>query len=240
MTQTRVQNFTSDNFQNIYVVTLDNELVKFDPRGRELFRYPNKTLGRASLLDATNPFQLLLFFPEYQSVLLLDRTLSPIDQFNLFQWGLSGVHAIGMAGDGRIWVYDEATFRLKKLALDGAVKAESGDLSLILNSPIHPDFLTEREQQVFLNDPAVGILVFDAFGQYLKTISIQGLHEFQVLGDQLIFCKEGRLRAFHLKALIEQPISTPAPLPEDCKVLIGKEKLYLLEGDTLKVFPIQD
>jgi hypothetical protein len=233
----KAQNFTIDNLQNLYIITPENEVVKYDQEGRELFRYPNKTLGQAAFLDATNPFHLLLFLPEYQNVLTLDRTLNLTGQFNLFQFGFFRVNAVGMASDGHLWVYDEAAFRLKKVAADGTVKAESNDLSISLGKAVHPNFLTERQQQVFLNDPDVGILVFDIFGQYLKTIEIPGLQEFQVLEDRLIYCREDRLWSFHLIALLEQAMSLPVPLPAQGKLGVGKGRIYILENGCLKNFP---
>lgn len=233
----RAQNFTTDNLQNIYVITPENEVVKFTPDGQEVFRYPNKTLGQVAFLDATNPFNLLLFLPEYQNVLMLDRTLNLIAQFNLFRFGLFQVNAVGMASDGHLWAYDETTFRLEKITSDGTVMVESGDLSLALGQTIQPNFLIEREQQVFLNDPNIGVLMFDVFGQYLKTIDIKGLSEFQIMDDQLIYCREGKLRSFHLSALLDRGLSTPVQLPQSCKVRLGKQKLFVLEADTLKVYP---
>lgn len=231
------RNFTTDNLQNLYVITPENEVVKYAPDGQELFRYFNNTLGQVAFLDATNPFHLLLFLPEYQNVLTLDRTLNLTGQFNLFQFGLFQVNAVGMASDGQLWVYDETAFRLKKIAADGTVKAESSDLSLTLGKAIRPNFLTERQQQVFLNDPEAGVLVFDVFGQYQKTIGIKGLKEFQVLDDQLVYFRDGRLWAFHLAALMEQPLTVPVKLPLSCKMRVGKEHIYVLETDELKIYP---
>lgn len=237
LTSLPIQNFTTDNLQNIYVITPQSEVVKLNSKGQVLFRYPNKTLGQAAFLDATDPFNLLLFFPEYQTVLLLDHTLSPIARYNLFQLGLFQVHAVGMAGDGSVWVYDEANFRLKKITPSGAVKAESGDLSLVPGKAIQPNFLTERQQHVFLNAPQTGILVFDAFGRYLKTIDIKGLREFQIIDNRIVYFKDGELRSFHLTALLDQPLATPQGLKKDSRLRLGRENLYVLEGSTLKIYP---
>jgi hypothetical protein len=232
----QAKNFTTDKLQNIYLLTPDNEVVKYTPQGQEQFRYPNKTLGNASCLDATNPFHLLLFFPDYQNVLTLDRTLNPTGQFNLLQFGLFQVNAVGMASDGRLWVFDEVDFRLKKFESDGTLVTEGNDLSLVLGKTIRPNFLVEKDQLVYLNDPKVGILVFDVFGQYQKTLPIQALTEFQVFEDQLIYFKEGKLYSFHLKALLESVIRLPEGARRDDKVKVQKDRLYLLGENSLRVF----
>ncbi len=234
----KIKNFTTDNLGNIYTFTLDNQVVKYSPEGVEQFRYPNRTLGDASLLDATNPFHLLLFFPEYQTVLTLDRTLSVTGQFNLFQLGFQGAKAVGTSSDGMLWVYDETSFLLKKIDAGGTVIAKSGDLSLAIGQALHPVFLVEREQTVFLNDPEVGVLVFDAFGQYRKTIPLLGLNQFQVLDDQLVYFREGQLWSFHLAALLERSFSLTTDLTQASKVQVANGVFYVLENGNLAGYRI--
>jgi hypothetical protein len=79
----------------------------------------------------------------------------------------------------------------------------------------------------------VGVLVFDAFGQYRKTIPLLGLSEFQVLGDQLVFARDGRLWSFHLTALLEKPYSLPFELKTGSKVKVANGILFVLEDGLL-------
>lgn len=232
------KDFTLDNLQNIYLVTPTDEVVKFSPAGLAQFRYANTTLGQPALLDATNPFHLLLFYPDYQNVVMLDRTLNLTAQVNLFRFGFSKVNAVSMASDGLLWVYDEANFRLKKITSDGAVAVESNDLSLTFDRPVRPVFLVEREQTVFLNDPEIGILVFDIFGKYLKTIDLKGLTDFQVLEDRLVYRREDRWCTFHLRTLLESPVQLPEGIPADGKLLIGTDDGFLLNPAGVLVFKL--
>ncbi len=229
----KIKNFTTDNLGNVYTLTLDNQIVKYNPDGVEQFRYLNKTLGEPSLLDATNPFHLLLFFPQHQTVLTLDRTLTLSGQFNLLQMGFQGAKAVGMASDGQLWVYDEASFLLKKIKADGTVVVQSGDLSLAVGQSLHPVFLVEREQTVFLSDPSVGVLVFDAFGQYRKTLPLNHLSQFQVVDGQMIYLREGILWSYHLMALLEHNFSLHFDLKNATKVEVSNGQLYILEDGNL-------
>lgn len=232
----KAKDFTTDKLQNIYLLTPDNEVIKYTPGGQEQFRYPNKTLGDAACLDATNPFHLLLFFPDYQTVLTLDRTMNLSGQFNLQQFGFFRVNAVGMASDGRLWVYDEVNFRLKKVESDGTIVTEGGDMSLVLGKTIRPNFLVEKGQIVYLNDPNEGILVFDVFGQYQKTLPLKDLKEFQLFDDQLIYFTKNQLISFHLKALLEKPIRLPEGVNSGDKLNVQKDKLYVLGREGLRVY----
>lgn len=234
--ETTATDFTVDNLQNVYLLTAENEVVKYSPDGIEEYRYPNKTLGKIGTIDATNPFQIMLFFPDYQNVLLLDRTLGLTGQFNLFRLGLFEVTAVAMASDNRLWVYDDMSFRLKKVNEEGEVSVESTDLSLALGRSIHPRFMMEKNQTVYMSDPEVGILVFDVFGQYVKTIDLKGITDFQVLGHQLYFMKKNELKSFHLEALLEKTITLPEGIKEPGKVRVNTNRLYVMVKEGVKVF----
>jgi hypothetical protein len=152
------------------------------------------------------------------------------------QFGLFQINAVGMASDGRLWLYDEVNFRLKKIESNGEMVTEGADMSLVLGKTIKPTSLVERDQPVYLIDPALGILVFDIFGQYQKTLPITGLASFQVFEDQLIYFSGGQLFSFHLKALLEKPVQVPTGMDAGDKVEVQKDRLYVLNKMGLTAF----
>ena len=228
--------FTSDKFQNIYYVSPTNEVVKLQYDGTEQFRFINKTLGAPAYIDATNPFNLLLFYPDYQNVLTLDRTMNLAGQFNLFELGIFGLDAVAMAGDGNLWLYDAVNFHLKKIGKEGQTIVQSADLSLELNKAIRPNFMLEKDQLVYVNDFKAGILVFDVFGKYLKTLPINGLDRFQVVGNELLFFHQGRMFSFHLLTLLQNPVLLPQGITPNDQLRVEKDRLYVLKKDKLQVY----
>lgn len=231
--------FAVDNLQNLYVLSSQNEVVKYTPDGQQQFTYPNSTLGSIASIDASNPLLIMLFFPDYQNVLLLDRTLSAAGQFNLFRAGLLQVSAVGMASDNRLWAYDATTFQLKKIEQDGQVLFESTDLSLELGRSIKPVRIFERNQTVFLCDPNEGVLLFDVFGRYVKTLELKGISDCQVLGDELYFLEKGKLKSFNLKSLTGRNLQLPEGLHNPKQVRIVSDRLFVLDDEGIKVFRLE-
>ncbi len=231
--------FAVDNLQNLYVLSSQNEVVKYNPDGQQQFTYPNSTLGSIAAIDVSNPLLIMLFFPDYQNVLLLDRTLSAAGQFNLFRAGLLQVSAVGMASDNRLWAYDATTFQLKKIDQDGQVRFESTDLSLELGRSIRPVRIFERNQTVFLCDPNEGILLFDVFGRYVKTLGLKGISDCQVLGDELYFLEKGLLKSFNLQSLTGRSLKLPEGLHNPKQVRIVSDRLYVLDEEGIKVFRLE-
>ncbi len=231
--------FTTDPIQSLYAVTESEELIKFDSRGKEQFRYNNFTLGRLGHVDATNPFSLLLYYPDFQAVVLLDRTLSQVGEINLLDLNLPEARAIALDADNFIWVYDPVRFRLRKLDTQGATQLESENLALSLPNPPEVDLLVANDNRIFLRDSQMGIFIMNNFGQLTQALSIEGKKPyFQVSGGKILFFAEGKLRRILLAGQIEETIPLPAFLEKASQLRLEKDLLFALFPDRLAVFQI--
>jgi len=206
--------YTTDRLCNIYLINENYEILKYTPDGKESYRYSNTRLDRPNFIDATDPFNILVFYPDYQTIILLDRTMTHTATLNFSDFDFFNVNAVAFSSDNKLWVYDELNFRLKKINRNGKILQESDDLSLLLDSDFKPNFIVEREQKVFVNDPDLGILVFDAFGQYVKRLDFKGLTDFQVSRNLLIFRdEENAAQIFHLNSLLTSPANISESIP---------------------------
>lgn len=223
-----------DKLQQFYLVTPANEVIKYSADGQLLYRYNNNTLGELAHVDATDPFQLLLYYPDFQVVLLLDRTLNLLGQYRLGQYGLLQPEPLGMSNDNLIWVYDQATFRLQKLDRQGKAITQSDDLNLLLGYPLQPRHLLARHNAVYLNNPATGVLVFDNFGQYLHTLPITGVARMQILDDTFVWCfQQGQWRRYLATGGVPADDPAYASFVSHPQALFFRRRVYVLTADGL-------
>lgn len=201
----------ADPLGQVYVVTPQNELLQFNSQGSLLYKYQNFRHGDLGWVDAGNPLQILLFYPEFGQVVLLDRTLSEIGMLNLAEMALWNVPAVGRSADNQIWLYDPVQMVLRKLNTKGEYLTEGQPLSLLLAAPPSPVWITEQKQEVYLYDPAWGVLVFDPFGQYLKTIPTEGMENLRVWDGYWTYWREGKLYLFQPVLQQTFPIALPEP-----------------------------
>lgn len=228
--------FTTDKLKRIYAVTADNELIQFDSNAKELFRYNNNTLGTLAYIDTANPFNLLLFYPEFQTVIILDRTLSPTAELNLLSTEVGDAAAVALSNNNQLWVYDAANLQLKKLNAKGEVLLSSGDLSLGLPSPPQAKQIVASADKVYLNDPSLGLIVFNNFGQYLQMLPIQNITYFQVFEQQLIYrLKNGKLYSYNLQSLLTIPLDLPQQTIQSTCLNIQPGLLYFLETNGINI-----
>ncbi len=230
--------FTTDQLRNVYTVTKTNEVIKYTPQGQIQFRYNNNTLGNLTFIDATDPFNLLLFYPDFRRVILLDRTLSETGAFDLFNLDVIDVPAVGISSDNNLWIYDDLKFNLKKIDRNGRVLQESNNISLVLGKTLEPNFILERDNGLYVNDPEIGILVFDLFGNYSRRIDVKGLVQFQIIDEQLIYWQNGALHVFNLKSLQTRSMDLQLSSNEEQLVRIEKDRLYVRTGPFLKIHQI--
>jgi len=198
------RDFTTDKLQNVYVIDSNNRVHKYGPDGREQFHFNNNTRGALTYIDPTDPFNLLLFYPELQVVAILDRTMNETGVLELFTAGIFNATAIGLATDNNIWVYDQAAFRLKKVGQNGEVLVQSDNLSALLDAPPKATQLLANNNIVYLNCPGQGIYVFDNFGQFHQLLPYPDVQSVQLQDGKLILYGDHRVRAYNPETLQEQ------------------------------------
>lgn len=156
----------ADELGQAYAVTPRNELIKYDPNGVELFRYNNNTLGELAAVDVANPFNLLLYYPAHQQVVILDRTLNVWAGLDLRQTGLLNAATVGLSRDNNLWVYDDWDYRLKLLNPQGQELLRSDDLRLLLGTNEAPAQVLAQRERVYLAFAGRGVAEFTNFGQF--------------------------------------------------------------------------
>jgi hypothetical protein len=211
--------------------------------GEHLHRYSDRlqldytfeafSYGELEQVDVTNPMKLVLYYPDLMNVVILDNTLSELNVINLLSLGYQQVTAAARARDNHIWIYDYIDFQLKKIDESGNVLASSENLNVLLNESIRGTFIIERNNKVYLSDPDYGILVFDAYATFARTIPVKQAENFQVLGEENIGIWQDSSYIVYDKLLnAEDYFSSNDDLPViDVKVF--DQYLYILLQDKL-------
>ncbi|PCJ89504.1 MAG: hypothetical protein COA57_01885 [Flavobacteriales bacterium] len=230
--------FTTDNLARIYAVNGD-ELRQYSPVGKQMNVYSSKTLGEISFVDASNPLKIMLFYQSLSQVVFLDNTLSQQgDPVSLEEIGLEQVTLVCSSVNNGIWVYNQQQFQLARLDENLRSIAETGNIIQLIGDYVNPSFLLERKNWVYLNDPEKGILVFDIFGTYSKTIPVKNLSSFQVVENYLYYRDKTKLYKYDFKTL--EISEVPLPSSEIGYLRVSKNKLLLLAENSLQVYTVEN
>lgn len=227
--------FTSDAMGNLYIARGEN-LEKYDQNGNLVRIFSDKTLGQVSTVDATNPLRLVVFYRDFSQVIFLDNTLTRNGSgINLQELGFPAGSLVSQSFDNGTWFYDQQNFELLRLDKDLNIAQRTGNLGQQLNMDLKPNALLESGNYVFLNNPQTGILLFDVFGTYYKTIPAKGLTDFQVRGDDVFYGDStGMSYRYVIKTNTLDSLRIAPGKVNHAR--LEKERLFILQHDTLTIF----
>ena len=231
---TKANSLAVDNFQSFYSAA-DNSVLKFSSDGKFVCRYEEFKYGKIGMIDVGNPMKMMVYYPDFSTVVTLDKFLSPLNTYNFFELGYQNISAVASSTDGRIWFYDNTDFKLKKIDETGKVFLESQQLNVLLEQAPNPNFMKERDNKVYMNDPNLGILVFDLFGSYSKTIPLKGLKRFQVLQDEIVYFENGQINAYNPTTLDVKSLALPDTIDVSLAVL-EKNRLGVMRKERIDFY----
>ncbi len=226
----------ADNLQNLYVATQKGQVVKFDKNGKPQFEYNNNRLGEIGKIDVRNPMTMLVYYPDLEVVVILDRTLSPIKELNLFDLDIIEPKEIALANDNNIWVYDEVAATLKKISQTGETLFESRNLNQLTRKNLSPTFLLEKDNLIYLSDLENGLFIFDNFGQLKQEIPVKGIERFQVEGKQIFFWKDGKGNILDMDILEKKDLPLPTVNNSLESVYLNRGHIYLSTISAIEVY----
>jgi hypothetical protein len=200
--------FTTDELGNIYALKGD-ELRLYNASGKLLLRNSLKNFGAITTIDAFSSLKPLIFSAPQGMLALLDNTLAiqgtPID---LNRAGFPQVTLACMSVQNALWFFDERLLQLTRVDAQLRPLATTGRLDQLLGFTPHPASMQEFDSWLYVCDPEEGVLVFDLFGGYAKTIPIMGARTFQVRDGFILYLKDGVLHSYNMmKQEIELPVT---------------------------------
>ncbi|OFY88105.1 MAG: hypothetical protein A3K10_13900 [Bacteroidetes bacterium RIFCSPLOWO2_12_FULL_31_6] len=226
----------TDNIGSIYGIS-SHEIVKYKSNGDVQYTYSDKSAGDITCVDVNNPFNVLVFYKDFHQILFLDNTLSAISEpFALAEHELDQVSLTCTSRDNGIWLYDQQKFQLFRMDKNFKIILQSGYINQLLGQEIHPSFMLEYNNQLYLNDTTIGILIFDIYGAYYKTIPFKEIKEFQVVGDRLYYLLGSVLKSYNMKTLEEQEIKLPEPSVQSIR--IEGNIIYLLSNGHITIYTL--
>lgn len=226
--------FTTDDLGNFYTVE-KGAIHKYNSSGEKIKSYSVKNFGTVHSIDASNPLRILVFFKDFARILILDSQLSPNGEaLRLENYSLEQSDLACTSFNNGMWFYNRQNAELVRLNENLNKEIVTGNLNRLLNKELHPHYLLESNGYVFLKDAKVGILVFDIYGSFYKTLPILNENNFQVKDQVVLYHQNDSLKSFAVKTLEEATIA--APVKKFNSFNLSGQKYYFLRNDSLHVF----
>ncbi len=195
---------TCDINENIYLIDYSS-LYKLDGSGKLLATYSDLFLGEITSIDVSNPLKIMVFYRDAGKILFLDDKLVVISEtIDLFAQNFYNISLAAFSTDNRIWLFDRTKQEL--ISVDFQLKVLQKN-SLTIDQLNPTQLLTLKEENVLMQN-SNGILFFDNFGTYLKTIAIQTDSPVQINDNFIYYLYDNQLFAYNYKKLQQITLRT--------------------------------
>jgi hypothetical protein len=112
---------------------------------------------------------------------------------SLDEEGFAQIPALARSFDNRIWLFDPSRQKLLKISKDGVGLLESNSFVNLVDGKINPTQIIDINKNVYVNNPATGIMEFDLFGNMLRQIPLTNISNLQLIEKNFFFFREGRI-----------------------------------------------
>lgn len=226
--------FTTDELGNVYVLHGD-VLELYNVKGERLQRNSLKTFGHIGTIDVFYSLKPMVFAPDQGQLAVLDNTLAVQGSvIDLPSQGFPQVTLVCASVQNSFWFFDQKELSL--IRVDGQLRplANTGRLDQLIGHAPMPTQMIERDNWLYVNDPKNGILVFDLFGTYAKTIPIMDAKSFEVRGDHIQYSSAGSFNIFDMLDFSITDIASAGD-PDVLDVRLEHGTAYLRFNDRLVI-----
>jgi hypothetical protein len=234
---TKSRLLSTDPLGNIYLVKENNTLLRLNERGDSIGIFNEIKKGKISHIDATNPLRILLFFSDYNQIVVLNNMLTIKNVLRLNSIGLNNVACIANSVDGNIWVYDPVLASLIKV--DEQLKIiQTTNLRNVEENSISPGDMIEQDRSLFIADTIDGIRKFDQFGFFNTTFALK-TNNIQTFNSFLVYYSSPFLYSYNTKSFTEKKILLPQP-ENILAVRVERNRLFILREDQLDIYDLKE
>ena len=185
-----------DGFGNLYVIT-NNEIIKYNVAGILQKKFSTKRYGKIEFVDAMNPLKILVYYKDFQQIMFLDNQLTESSaMISIEKLGYEQTSLVCSSSNNSFWLYDKQNNELSRFDSELKSLVKTGNLKRILDIDIKPNFMLEHNNYIYLNCPSEGILVFDIYGTFYKTIPLKNLKEFNVVNGDVFYYENNTLKQY--------------------------------------------
>lgn len=222
--------FTEDIFGNSYYLA-NNKLSKKEPNGN-VYYYNNIQLGAICSIDVINPLKILLFYKDFNTVVILDKMFTEVYKINLSKYALQADYC-SMASGNKLWVFDKNSGGMVLLDYINEKIFE-------LNTP--KDFLPTFVQSDYNNWYFVTenqkVYKYDLYGTITHLADLDAFDQIFIgQNQQIIFSLADNLYLYTNRD--KKPVSLLTFDNQVERIWVSHNTIRLLEGNKISIYTIK-
>ncbi len=156
----------------------------------ESFEYKNISLGKPTKIDIQNPLKIMLFYENFNTIVLLDNQLSETQKINFSKNDVPiTATATGIASQNRLWIYNSL---IQEIGLFDYLKNTYQSITPSFQENLK--YYTSDFNTFQWIDDKLNWYSCDVFGKITTLGKVSDFDQIQVIENQIIvFSKDGKL-----------------------------------------------
>ena len=174
-----------------FIYSIKNN-VFYKHKDEETWQYQNVALGEITKIDIINPLKIVLFYENFNSIVLLDNQLNEIQNLNFstFSDGIIA-HGIGKSAQNSVWVFNSNNQKLGLFNYETKLYTE-------LNQPLKSNLLFYESDFNYFTwiDEKQMAFSMDIFGKVIEIGLTPVFDSFKMVENQGYFYSKNNLLTF--------------------------------------------
>jgi len=215
-------------------------LFRLNPSTGKKTEYTNTFLGEIHSWDVSNPLKIGVFHKNFNTLVFLDQTLTPIrSPINLDQLSNRQVAATCLSHQGGFWLINPFTGQIHKY--DPGLR-ETNQTTAIPELSMHREsspLIKEHNRKLYCLIPHCCALVFDRFGNLQRRRPLKNVDNIQILNQNIYYFYKGDL--YRLDKDLNGTGTVQLPTGDgkwDFARMGTRNRLYLLRENQLYIYKI--
>jgi len=163
--------------------------------------YNSEDIGKLTDFNSADYHRIIAFVEDQNLLLFLDKELDLIDvPLKLDELGLYSVSKLCASTQGGFWCFDKTENRIFRFGMKLEKQAATNNLSQFVSVRAEPEKIVEKGNKLFVFYKSFGLLIFDVFGNYSKTVHLPLANKVQPLsGEAVLYDSSDQLIKMNLK-----------------------------------------
>jgi hypothetical protein len=232
----KAEYFTVDQLGYLYLVN-GAELKKIDLKTKKEKSFSNTLSGNIHSIDASDPFQTLLFYKDFNMIEWIDKDLGPIaSAISIDKLGFYQVAAVCQSVNGGFWLFDQSLYQIVFIDKNLKIANRSTQFSEMIdqNTALNQVLMLEKNDYIYLGINGNSILLFDSYGTYIKTYPINYSRDFQVINGTIVFYNNQKLKFYSTENYSEKEMLLPKQKIRQVK--LENKRIFMLTNEKILIY----
>ncbi len=222
-----------DELNHIYFIKNN---VLFKKRNLDTINYSNISLGKITSVNIQNPFKLIVFYKEFNSVVVLDNNLNELTNRIDFtkETLFNNVQFVSVSSENDLWLYADDTKLYLYDYKKHSIKVETQPMSFYHNS-LNANQIKSNYKNVWLLSEK-GVIQFNEYGNYIQFINIENITDIFPLKKDFIYSKNSSFFFWENEKSIPISLNYTQTIKN---ININNSSMYIFDGKDIYQYTLK-